>query len=83
VPVKGSSGKMIYISKYRGSPMLIELSLFKQTVTQEQDKKSNKSSRLMERLGSFGIKLTSINGAPIRLNALEINSLYGNDQDVI
>ncbi len=34
---------------------------------------------MIEKLGNFGIKLTSINNAPVMLEALEIKNIYGNE----
>lgn len=67
---------IVYIQNYKGSPLLLELSLFKQTAVGTQDKTKgglkNLSKKMFENLGNFGIQLTSINNAPIKLEALEI-----------
>lgn len=81
---------MLYIKQYKGSPLLVELSLFKQTVTQEQilkqrqrDSQQALGNRIIEKLSNFGIKLSAISQAPVRLEALEMTNIYGNEADVL
>jgi len=52
----------VYIKNYKGSPILLELSMFKQTGTQQQ-KESGQSGapNMLDMLGNLGLKLTSIN----------------------
>lgn len=81
---------MLYIKQYKGSPLLVELSLFKQTVTQEQilkqrqrDSQQALGNRIIEKLSNFGIKLSAISQAPVRLEALEMTNIYGHEADVL
>jgi hypothetical protein len=82
---------MLYIKHYKGSPLMVELSLFKQTVTQEQilkqrqqrDSQQALSNKIIEKMSNFGIKLSAINQAPVRLEALEITNIYGHEADVL
>jgi len=37
---------------------------------------------VFEKLGNFGIQLTSINNAPVKLEALEIQNIFGNQGDI-
>ena len=37
----------------------------------------------MEKLGNLGIKLSAINNAPIKLHALEIRTVYGNQEEIL
>lgn len=37
---------------------------------------------MVERLSNFGIKLTAINGAPVKLEALEMSNVYGVRSDI-
>ena len=64
----------MYIQSYKGSPLCLELSLFKQTAGAQTQKSSSKGlgAKVFEKLGNFGIQLTSINNAPVKLEALEI-----------
>jgi hypothetical protein len=37
---------------------------------------------MIEKLGNFGIKLTAINNAPVKLEALEMQNVFGNESDI-
>ena len=69
--------EIVYIEKYKGSPLMIEVSIFKQTRTQEQTKEERKSGGIGDLLGNLGLQFANISGAPIQLNALEIENVYG------
>ena len=77
----------MYIKSYKGSPMCLELSLFKQTGTGEDDAAKRKSQssiggKVLQNVANMGIKLTSLNNAPIKLDALEIANVYGTSTDI-
>jgi hypothetical protein len=75
----------VYIKSYKGSPFCLELSLFKQTATEDEPKKSQvqtPTSGIVSNITNMGIKLTSLNNAPIKLDALEICNVYGSQTDI-
>lgn len=70
----------MYIEKYKGSPIRVLISIFKAsggTSKASKSKTENKGADILDRLGGLGLNLTSINDAPLSLNALEISNVYG------
>ena len=69
----------IYIEKYVGHPILMIISVFKASGDSKikKEKQNSKGAEIFDRLGGLGLNLTSINEAPLSLNALEIDNVYG------
>jgi len=73
----------VYIENFKGSPLCFEISIFKQTrvETKGGEGKSNQKSRnknqVVELLSNLGLQFTNITGAPMTLNALQIENVYG------
>lgn len=79
----------MYIKCWKGSPLCLELSVFKQTETQEQTTQQDQGkahstprSSIVQNIANMGINVTSLNNAPIKLDALEISNIYGSSADV-
>ena len=76
----GDNLNTIYIERFKGSPLSIEVSIFKQTraIDGGDDARGgiNKAA-ILDLLGNLGLQFTTITGAPLRLNALEIKNVYG------
>ena len=76
----GDNLNTIYIERFKGSPLSIEVSIFKQTraIDRGDDARGgiNKAA-ILDLLGNLGLQFTTITGAPLRLNALEIKNVYG------
>ncbi len=49
----------------------------------QRDQSQARGNRFLEKLGNLGIKLTAINNAPIKLHALEMTTVYGNEADIL
>jgi len=47
--------EIVYIEKYKGSPLMIEVSIFKQTRTQEQTKEEKRRGAIVDLLGNLGL----------------------------
>jgi hypothetical protein len=43
----------------------------------KKENQNSKGAEIFDRLGGLGLNLTSINEAPLSLNALEIDNVYG------
>jgi len=65
----------VYIEHFKGSPLCIEISIFKQTRVNNGGKKDKNA--IFDLLSSLGLSFTNITGAPMTLNALEIENVYG------
>ena len=74
--IEADSG-IIYIQKYSGSPISIEVSLFKQTRTTAESQEKKREGIKTNIIQDFGFKLSSITDAPVQLNSLEIENVYG------
>lgn len=62
----------IYIKEYRGSPLELEVSLItKATFEIEED------SDIFKTISSLGLVLSSIEEAPIKINALVLENIFG------
>lgn len=70
----------MYIEHFKGSPLSIEVSIFKQTRTQSESKKNNVA--ILDLMANLGLQFSTITGAPLQLNALEIHNVYGS-QNVV
>lgn len=67
---------IVYIEKYKGSPLSIDISIFQQTRTNEGNI-GESNMFVVDLLKNLGLQFTSITGAPFQLNALEIENVYG------
>ena len=68
----------IYIERFKGSPLSIEVSIFKQTRAHDKEKEEDKSrAAIVDLLSNLGLQFTTITAAPMQLNALEIQNIYG------
>jgi len=67
--IEAQDEQVTYIQRYVGSSMCFEITLFKQTGTQEQNEDKEKGSLGLS-MAASGLKLTNLNGAPIKLEAL-------------
>ena len=57
---------MVYIERFKGSPLAIEVSIFKRTRTAEQEEEAkDQSSGMLDLLGNLGMRFTNISGAPL------------------
>ena len=71
------AAETIYIEHFKGSPLLIEVSIFKQTRSKDSKKGEEGNTAVLDLLGNLGLQFTNITGAPLQLNALEIENVYG------
>ena len=71
----------VYIERFKGSPLSIEVSVFKQTRADGQATGMNRAA-IVDVLSNMGFQFANISGAPIQLNALEIENVYGS-QNVV
>lgn len=67
----------VYIEKFKGSPLSIDVSIFKQTRAHDAKQGGNNRAVIVDILSNMGFQFANISGAPIKLNALEIPSVYG------
>jgi vacuolar protein sorting-associated protein 13A/C len=70
------SSQHIYIKHYSSSPLFLKISYYSTMKLQ-----SNKGFN--DFLKRFGLALNTIEGAPIKINALELNEVVGNINDII
>ena len=66
----------VYIEEFKGSPIMIEVSIFKQTRAYDNPNEKKRAS-IADLIGNLGLQFTNITGAPMKLNALEIQNVYG------
>ena len=71
-----SSNKQIYIKSYSSSPLYLKISFYS-TMKIESDASFN---GIIKR---FGLALNTIEGAPIKINALELKDVVGTSNDII
>ena len=69
----------IYIKEYRGSPLALNISLLKHGKFSDETMDQNSFFKLVS---SLGLTITSYKKAPISLNTLEINNLFGDKDEV-
>lgn len=69
--------KRIYIKEYRASPFEFEVSIINKATfkSEEQD--------IFKTISSLGLVISSIDEAPIKLNALLLNNVFGDYDDVV
>ena len=79
----------VYIEKYIGSPLSFEISIIKQIKIDEEEKDSKdkndfnrddkglEAEQSTEILSKLGIIIPQLSGAPITLNAIEIENIFG------
>ena len=72
--------KRIYIEKYRGSPLAIRISLIKQGKISEKEMDDLAFYRAITNLG---LTITSLENAPLEINALQIDNVYGDKTEVV
>jgi vacuolar protein sorting-associated protein 13A/C len=69
--------KRFYIKEYKGSPLEIELSIMNKGTFDMQD------SDILRTISSLGLVLSSIDCAPVKVNALLLNNVFGDYDDVV
>ena len=60
--------------------MLIEISIFHRIRSNEEEEKEDEHSQSL--LNRLGLNLISVECAPMKLNALEIDNIFGTSTDV-
>ncbi len=73
---------MLYINKYKSSPLDIELSYITKAKT-DADEQANKKFSLKEKVMNFGLTLANVDGANIRINSLILPNIFGTPNDII
>jgi hypothetical protein len=68
----------IYIREYRSSPVELEISLINRVSTSKEEE-----SGILKTISSLGLLISSIDEAPIQLNALILENVFGDYYDVI
>lgn len=69
----------IYIKEYRASPIELEISLINRvTLEQEEDE-----GDILKTISSLGLLISGFDEAPIKLNALIVENIFGDKTDVI
>jgi len=63
----------IYIKEYRSSPLEFDVSIMKK-VSREAEEEQD----IFRTISSLGLVISSIDEAPIRLNALVVENVFGN-----
>jgi hypothetical protein len=67
----------MYISEYKSSPVELEVSLMNKATFEMED------SDIIKTISSLGLMISTIDEAPIKLNALVLNHVFGNYDDVV
>lgn len=67
----------IYIEKYESSPLELVISFYSAM------KKNKTRTGFMNMLTNFGLALTTVEDAPISINAVEITNVMGNTSDIM
>lgn len=71
------SKRKIYIEKYESSPLELVISFYSAM------KKNKTWTGFMNMLTNLGLALTTVEDAPISINAVEITNVMGNTSDII
>ena len=71
--------KRLYIKAYRGTPLDMRLTLIKHLETQTQE---NEEKSFFKTIGQLGLTLTTVENAPVKINALEVNNVFGDKSEV-
>jgi hypothetical protein len=71
------STQRIYIKEYRASPLELEVSVMNKATFEMED------SDIFKTISSLGLVISNIDEAPIKLNALLLNNVFGNYEDVV
>jgi len=66
----------IYIKEYRAGPVELEISLMNKATYEEEN------SDILKTISGLGITISNIDSAPIKLNALHLEHVFGNYNDV-
>ena len=75
----GASIRRVYIREYRGSPLAFRISLIKQGNFEEE---SLDDLAFYKSLSSLGLSVTTFDNAPLNINALELNYVFGDQNEV-
>ena len=70
-----SSNKQVYIKSYRSSPLYMKISFYSMMKIESDTSFNSVIKR-------FGLTFNTIEGAPIKINALELNDVVGTSNDI-
>ena len=73
--------KRMYIKQYRGTPLDLRITLIKHLETQSTE--DNDKFAFFKTIGSLGLTLTTFENAPVKINALEVDNVFGDKNEVI
>ncbi|CDW82625.1 ph domain containing protein [Stylonychia lemnae] len=75
-----NKGKKLYIREYKSSPIEIELS-FLSRVKMDIDQ-AEKQFSLIDKFRTFGLTLANVDNAPIRINSLKSQNIFGTPHEI-
>jgi hypothetical protein len=70
----------IYIKKFNSSPLTCEISFY-QTLSREESTE-NDSNTILSIVKRLGLSFSTIEQAPIKINALELENVFGKTDDI-
>lgn len=73
--------RRLYIKEYIGTPIYLRVTLIKHLETQSQEE--NDKLSFFKTISSLGLTLTTFENAPLKINALEINNVFGDKRQVV
>ena len=73
--IEGSK-KQVYIEKFESSPLEVIVSFYS-AMTKNKEK-----TGLLNMVASFGLALTTVEDAPIHLNALKMENVFGDVSEI-
>jgi vacuolar protein sorting-associated protein 13A/C len=69
----------IYIKKYEASKLELEISLINRVSLQQEEEESD----ILKTISSLGLLISNFDEAPININAIEAENIFGDQTDVI
>lgn len=69
----------IYIKKYEASKIELEISLINRVSLQQEEEESD----ILKTISSLGLLISNFDEAPININAIEAENIFGDQTDVI
>ena len=77
---KLSGSNHIYIKKFKASPVALDISFYQKIKDQNEEKED--MNHILAIVKRFGLSFTTIEDAPITLNALELDNVFGTTDDI-
>jgi len=72
----------MYIKKFQSSPLTMTISYYQTLANDEKEQDDEESMKVLSIIKRFGLSLSTIENAPIKLNALELDNVFGTTDEI-